>query len=90
MITEKLLNSLKSQFLLDDEGFHVFRHWLRVLENGRLLPPLTGANLKVVELFSVFHDSQRENEGFDPDHGSEVQISPLRCVGAGLRSRITK
>jgi len=68
-ITEKLLDSLKSQFLLGDNGFHGWSHWLRVLENGRRLAPLTGANLKVVELFSVFHDSQRENEGFDPGHG---------------------
>jgi uncharacterized protein len=68
-ITEKLLDSLKNQFLLGDEGFRGRSHWLRVLENGRRLAPLTGANLKVVELFDVFHDSQRENEGFDPGHG---------------------
>ena len=63
------MDSLKSQFLLGDHGFHGWSHWLRVLENGRHLAPQTGANLKVVELFSVFHDSQRENEGFDPSHG---------------------
>lgn len=68
-ISEKLLHRLKNQFLLGDEGFHGWSHWLRVLENGRKLTPLTGANLKVVELFAVFHDCQRENEGFDPGHG---------------------
>lgn len=68
-ISDKLLNSLKNQFQLGDEGFHGCSHWLRVLENGRRLTSLTGANLKVVELFAVFHDSQRENEGFDPGHG---------------------
>jgi uncharacterized protein len=39
------------------------------MENGRLLSQVTGANLRVVELFSVFHDSQRVNEGFDSGHG---------------------
>jgi len=33
------------------------------------LAPLTGANLTVVELFAVFHDSCRLNEGHDPEHG---------------------
>lgn len=68
-ITVKLLVSLKNQFPLGDEGFHGWSHWLRVLDNGRRLTPITGANLKVVELFAVFHDSQRENEGFDAGHG---------------------
>lgn len=42
---------------------------MRVLNNGRKLSPLTGANLTVVELFAVFHDSRRLNEGHDPEHG---------------------
>jgi uncharacterized protein len=29
----------------------------------------TGANLKIVELFALFHDSRRINDGFDPGHG---------------------
>ena len=44
-------------------------HWARVLENGRRLSEVTGAKIHVVELFSVFHDSQRVNEGFDDGHG---------------------
>ena len=36
---------------------------------------MTGAKTHVVELFAVFHDSQRFNEGFDDGHG---------CRGAEL------
>jgi uncharacterized protein len=30
---------------------------------------MTGAKVHIVELFAVFHDSQRVNEGFDHGHG---------------------
>ena len=51
------------------DGIHGVAHWARVLENGRKLSEKTGANLKVVSLFAVLHDSQRLNDGHDPDHG---------------------
>lgn len=54
---------------LGHDGFHGKDHWLRVLRNGRELAAQTGANLRVVELFALIHDSQREHEGDDPDHG---------------------
>lgn len=57
------------------DAIHGVSHWARVLENGRKLSQVTGANLRVVELFSVFHDSQRINEGIDDGHG---------CRGAEL------
>lgn len=44
-------------------------HWARVLENGRRLAAASGARVKVVELFAVFHDARRVNENRDPDHG---------------------
>ena len=37
--------------------------------NARELAAETGANLRVVELFSVLHDGQRENEDNYPQHG---------------------
>ena len=30
---------------------------------------MDGANIEVVQLFSVFHDSYRTNEGIDDGHG---------------------
>ena len=54
---------------MDHNGFHGFEHWMRVLHNGRLLAEAEGANLKVVELFCLLHDTQRLNEDEDPLHG---------------------
>ena len=42
---------------------------MRVLHNGRLLAGMENANLRVVELFCLLHDTQRRNEYRDPSHG---------------------
>ena len=42
---------------------------MRVLYNGRLLAGMESANLSVVELFCMLHDTQRRNERRDPSHG---------------------
>jgi uncharacterized protein len=54
---------------MDHNGYHGFSHWMRVLHNGRLLAKAECANLKVVELFCLLHDTQRQNENIDPKHG---------------------
>ena len=54
---------------MDHNGFHGFAHWMRVLHNGRLLAETENANLKIVELFCLLHDTQRQNEDRDPEHG---------------------
>jgi len=59
-------------------------HWARVLENGRVLAPRTGAKIEVVELFAVFHDSRRVNEGWDDDHGGRGAELAARLRGAGF------
>jgi uncharacterized protein len=45
-------------------------HWRRVEQNGLLLATRTGANITVVRLFALFHDSSRLNEGTDDGHGA--------------------
>jgi uncharacterized protein len=40
-----------------------------VRENGLELAISTGADAELVELFAVLHDSQRQNDGGDSDHG---------------------
>jgi uncharacterized protein len=47
-------------------------HWRRVERNGLLLSSRTGANANVVRLFALFHDSQRLNDGYDPEHGARA------------------
>ncbi len=69
IITTDLFQNLCGQYSLSPMGIHGLSHWVRVLANGRKLARHTGANLKVVELFAVFHDSCRLNDGGDPEHG---------------------
>lgn len=69
VIRPDLLKLILDSYSLPLGGSHGLLHWARVLENGRRLAPLTGADPVVVELFAVFHDARRENEGFDPEHG---------------------
>lgn len=50
-------------------GIHGITHWARVFDNGQRLAEASGADQDVVALFALFHDSKRQNEGHDPDHG---------------------
>lgn len=65
----QLILAIKDQFQLNWNGIHGVSHWARVYENGLQLAESTGANKKIVKLFALFHDSQRLNEDWDPDHG---------------------
>ena len=70
----KLNIPLVLRVVLDDyalplDGYHGVDHWARVLENGLRLATETGANVEVVSLFAILHDSQRLNEMTDADHG---------------------
>jgi len=58
------------RYQLDPVGVHGISHWGRVLENGSHLAALTGANLRVVQLFALLHDSRRMNDDHDPKHGT--------------------
>ena len=64
-----VLAPVLGRYPLPLDGLHGVGHWARVLENGRRLVPETGADGRVVDLFAVLHDSRRETEGHDPDHG---------------------
>ena len=64
-----VLNVVLEQYLLPLQGVHGVTHWARVLENGLRLCEETGADEEVVSLFAVLHDSQRQNESYDPEHG---------------------
>ena len=57
------------QFPLGTSSDHGPDHWKRVDKNGLLLAADSGADLVVVRLFALFHDSRRENEFTDPNHG---------------------
>lgn len=69
IITIELLAEIKKHYKLRWMGTHGVIHWSRVYENGLKLSEQKGVNPKVVQLFSIFHDSQRYNEHKDRHHG---------------------
>jgi len=78
---EILCKIVQNQFALDHDSFHGWSHWKGVEKNGLLLLEHTGADIDIVKLFAIFHDSKRENEGSDPDHGERGAefARELRC-----------
>lgn len=69
IISRNLLTEIQKHYHLDWYGTHGVIHWSRVYENGMKLAEQKGVNRKVVQLFSIFHDSQRINEHTDENHG---------------------
>lgn len=81
--TPLLLARILEDYALPPRGIHGISHWARVLENGRRVAAATpGADLEVVELFAVFHDSRRVNEAVDWGHGKRGA-----ALAAELRGR---
>ena len=78
-----LIRAILADYGLPWQGDHGVGHWARVLENGQRLAAVTGAKVEVVELFAMFHDSRRVNEGADPDHGPRAAE-----FAAQLRGRV--
>lgn len=64
-----ILEAVLAEYALPLTGDHGVAHWARVLENGLYLAGATGADVEVVRLFAVLHDSRRVNEVTDPGHG---------------------
>ena len=64
-----LWRRVSEQFSLGLDSIHGPAHWRRVERNALLLATRTGADITVVRLFAVFHDSRRHNENHDPQHG---------------------
>lgn len=69
MHLQPIIQAILAEYSLPWDGYHGVAHWARVLENGRRLCAETGANLQIVSLFALFHDSKRVNESTDPEHG---------------------
>lgn len=80
-VTREFFEHLVASHSLGHDGFHGRDHWLRVLQNAREIAAETGANLRVLELFSVLHDSQRENENRDPEHGHRAAAYAVELRG---------
>jgi uncharacterized protein len=66
---QPLWQLVTEQFRLGKHSVHGPSHWMTVRRNGLYLARLHGADEEIVRLFSVFHDSCRDNEFRDPQHG---------------------
>jgi len=66
---KRLWEIVTDQFSLGIHSIHGPRHWRQVEKNGLLLTKETGADETIIKLFSLFHDSRRENEYTDDGHG---------------------
>ena len=60
---------VSDQFPMGLHSIHGPAHWRRVERNGLLLATRSGADVTVVRLFALFHDSMRVDDGEDPHHG---------------------
>ncbi len=70
LINKQLIETIRKRYCLNWNGIHGIGHWVRVRENGLYVAErLDGVNTKVVELFAVFHDARRINDGTDNQHG---------------------
>ena len=77
----RIVHAVLDQYALSLGSDHGVAHWARVLENGRRLADEIGADLEVVELFAVLHDSRRLNEFTDPQHGPRAAAFASRLRG---------
>jgi uncharacterized protein len=76
-----ILNAILEEYALPWAGDHGVAHWARVLENGLLLAGETAADIEVVQLFAILHDSQRLNEHSDPNHGPRAAAYAMELRG---------
>ena len=79
----QVVRAILARYPLRWDGTHGLPHWARVLETGQRLAGETGADRVIVALFAVFHDSCRENEGWDDGHGRRGAE-----LAASLRGRL--
>jgi hypothetical protein len=80
IVTQDFVEHCCEVYKLDHFGDHGYAHWMRVLYNGRILAAETGANVRIVELFALLHDTHRENEFDDPEHGPRAAAYAQRLL----------
>lgn len=80
-ITIELIAEIKKNYSLKWMGIHGISHWHRVYQNGVMLSEQSGVNPNVVSLFSIFHDSQRNNENWDKNYGKRGAELAIKLRG---------
>ena len=84
----KLARDVEQRAPLADSPDHGIHHWQLVAVTGaELAEPVPEADRLVLLLFALFHDSQRETDYVDPEHGpraAALAAEMLRPVLPGL------
>jgi uncharacterized protein len=82
---EPLLTQVRTQSTGIGSHIHGELHWRTVGANGLwLAEPLDGADTHVIFLFALLHDSMRENDSVDPQHGPRAAAFALELHAEGL------
>jgi len=79
----------KNEFVLDLEDIHGISHWKRVDTFGMILSRLTNADKIVLRCFAYLHDSQRQCEDSDPQHGERAASQIANLVKNGILKGLT-
>jgi len=68
-----LLSSVQARATMMDSPIHGDRHWRGVALAGmRICDALPQCDRRVVLAFAMFHDSQRLDDDYDPEHGDRA------------------
>lgn len=79
---QPLLDSVLVRSTFHWSSLHGLDHWRRVTDNSVALAAETpGADAEIAMLFGLFHDSMRENDGHDPEHGPRAAKLAERLSG---------
>jgi uncharacterized protein len=82
---EPLLAEVRARSTGIDSHIHGELHWRTVGTNGLwLAEPLDGADTLVIFLFALLHDSMRENDSIDPEHGARAAAFAVALHAEGL------
>lgn len=84
-IVHKALAVVRPKFRLHFVGgIHGLPHWSRVWFHGRGLATLLDVDPAVPAWFAFLHDSQRHNDGRDPEHGARAADFAVRLRRQGV------
>jgi uncharacterized protein len=88
-IVRKALLSVKPVFRLNmSHGIHGLPHWSRVLWHGRMLASALDVDPNLLAWFAFLHDSQRYNEGDDPEHGMRAAEFAVKLRHQGVLTEL--
>lgn len=69
IVPKIVLKKIIEEFYLKDSFIHGAAHWSRVYHYGHILSELNDFDKENIAFFSIFHDSKRFNDDYDPEHG---------------------